>query len=415
MRFPKIQCIQQKRNSTHILNLKSLIKEKLVRFQIQDYISPGDSIGLTASSRGIKNQAIILKTIVKFLKNLKTQPFIIPAMGSHAGGTATGQKRLLHNYGITEENIGCPIKATMKVVEIAKSEFGDPLYIDKYAASADKIIIINKIKTHSKFYGDVESGLTKMCLMGLGKRKGAKLYHQIIAQHSWDEISKSFRKSILQNVPIICGIGVIQNSYNEIAEIHILSPEEFETKEPQLLKRYKEIQMGIPFKEIDLLIVDEMGKNIFGTGMDTNITGRKLNSEMNVQWLFVRDLTEETHGNAQGIGLADFTTKRVIDKIDISQTYVNALTAFRTDSAKLPIHFPTDKDVLKEILKLASFKEPSEFRLVWIKNTLELDRLLVSEYFFDKVASRDDLTIIEKPESLSFDKYGFLINSTNYW
>lgn len=415
MRFPTIQCIQQTKKRSTVSDLKLNIKEKLDSFQIKNHINKDDSIALTASSRGINHQALILKIIIDYLKKCNAKPFIIPAMGSHAGATVEGQLQVLQAYGIKKELMGCPIKATMEVVEIAKSEFGSPIYIDKYAFSADKIIILNSIKTHSKFVGEVESGLTKMCLMGLGKHKGAKSYHQIIAHHSWDEVSKKFRDIILQKLPIICGIGILQNNYNEVAELHILAPQEFESEEPKLLGRYKEIQLGIPFNDIDLLIVDEMGKNIFGTGMDTSITGRKPNSKMDVQWLFVRDLTEETHGNAQGIGLADFTTDRVIEKINFSKTYVNALTAYRTDSAKIPIHFSNDKNVLQEVFNLANYKDPSEFRLVWIKNTLQLDRILISEVFFNDILSRGDLSFVGEPEPLRFDPNGFLINSKNYW
>jgi len=415
MRFPKIRCIQQTKKRSTISDLKLYIKEKLDSFQIKNHINNDDSIAITASSRGIKYQALILKTIIDYLKKCSAKPFIIPAMGSHAGATIEGQLKVLQAYGITKELMGCPIKATMEVLEIAKSEFGSPIYVDKYAFSADKIILLNTIKTHSKFVGEVESGLTKMCLMGLGKHQGAKSYHQIIAHHSWDEVSKSLRDIILQKIPIICGIGILQNSYDEVAEVHVLAPQEFEREEPKLLERYKEIQLGIPFKVIDLLIVDEMGKNIFGTGMDTCITGRKPNSKMDVQWLFVRDLTKETHGNAQGIGLADFTTEKVINKIDFSKTYVNALTAYRTDSAKIPIHFSNDKKVLQNVFKLANYKDPSEFRLVWIKNTLQIDQIVISEAFFNEALSREDISFVGKPELLEFDSKGFLINSKNYW
>ncbi len=413
--YPEMRCVRQKSNIKHINQLEPVIRKKLTDFKIDEYIKPGETVALTASSRGINNQSLILKIIVEYLKDLKAFPFVIPAMGSHAGATEHGQMQVLHDYGICENSLGCPIKATMEVVEIAKSPYGTPIYIDKHAASADKIIIINKIKTHSKFVGDVESGLTKMCLMGLGKARGAQLYHKLIAHHSWDEISKTHREIILKKVPIICGIGLIQNIYNQTAEIHLLSPDRFKDKEPELLLRYREIQLGIPFKKIDLLIIDEMGKNIFGTGMDTSITGRKPNSEMRVQWLFVRDLTEETHGNAQGIGLADFTTQKVIDKIDRSKTYLNALSAYRTDSAKIPMYFRNDQEVLKEVFNLANLKNVEDFRLIWIRNTLKLERLLVSKYFFEEVSSRDDLTFITGGEQLKFDSDGFLINSKQFW
>jgi hypothetical protein len=336
-------------------------------------------------------------------------------MGSHGGATAKGQMEILKEYGITTQSMGCPIRATMEVVKLGVTEFGTPLVVNKHVLDADKIFIINKINTHSKFVGPVESGLSKMCLIGLGSHQGAKLYHRLIEKYSWTTIIQSLSNLIIEKLPIMAGLAIIQNAYNKVSEIHFLKPEEFVEKEPELLKRCKEIKPKIPFNELDLLIIDEMGKNIFGTGMDTQITGKKRNSEMNVQWVFVRDLTEETHGNAQGIGLADFTTKRLVDKIDFSQTYENALTAYRTDSPKIPIFLPTDKDILNKIFDVSGIKNPSEFRIVWIKNTLELGKMLVSEAFFDEIESKINLNSVEGVEDIQFDKQGYLTNSKKYW
>ena len=413
--FPLIRCVRQEIKIPYISDLEGDLKSKLDAFGLENIVNPNDTIAITASSRGINGQSLILKTLVEYLIELKASPFIIPAMGSHGGATKEGQLQILKDYGITEEKMGCPIKTSMEVVEIGESEFGYPIYIDKFAASADKIIIVNKIKTHSKFLGEVESGLSKMCLIGLGKHKGAKLYHRLIERFSWDRVIKSLLKDILKNTPIICGIGIIQNINNEPAKLYVLHPDEFFAKEPDLLREYKELNEYLPFKDIDLLIVDEMGKNIFGTGMDTNITGRKEGSSMLVQWIFVRDLTKESHGNAQGIGLADFTTKKLVDKIDYSKMYENALTAYRTDSPKIPIFLKNDKEVLKTIFNLADLKDPSNFKLVWIKNTLEFQKIIVSKYFFNQVNSQNDLKFVGEQEKIEFDKEGFLTNSKKYW
>ncbi|MFO7969888.1 MAG: lactate racemase domain-containing protein [Candidatus Izemoplasmatales bacterium] len=413
--FPKIKCIEQKIESPQLLNIKSNILKKIKKLNLKALVSKGEKIAITASSRGITNQDLILKTIVEYLNDLDTKPFIVPAMGSHGGGTVEGQLNILEEYGITSLLMGCPIKATMDVVSIGKSEFGTPVYIDKFVAEADKIIIVNKINSHSKFVGDVESGLSKMCLIGLGKHEGAKLYHRLIENYTWPTVVKSLRKIILEKLPIICGFAIIQNAQNHVSELHLLRSNEIAENEPKLLKKFKKIRPKIPFNELDLLIVDEMGKNIFGTGMDTNIIGRKSDSSMKVKWVFVRDLSKETNGNAQGIGLADFTTKRLVDKIDYSQTYENALTAYRTDSAKIPIYLSNDRDVLKKVFEVAGVSDPAKFRLVWIKNTLELDKMLVSEYFFDKIRDNDNLKVIDEAEDFKFDNQGFLLNSKNYW
>jgi hypothetical protein len=413
--FPLIRCLDQNIKTPRIADLPSKLRGKLDEFGLKNSLKPNDTVAITAGSRGINHLDTILKTLVDYLKEMKTSPFIIPAMGSHGGGTADGQLQILTDYGITEKAIGCPIKASMEVVEIGESEFGTPVYLDKHASLADKIIVINKINSHSEFVGDVESGLSKMCLIGLGKHEGAKTYHRIIDRYSWQRVSKSLLKVVLNNAPIICGIAVVQNINNEPAQLHVLRPEDFFTKEPILLRNYKDLIEHIPFKEIDLLIVDEMGKNIFGAGMDTNITGKKEGSSMQVRWLFVRDLTDESHGNAQGVGLADFTTKRLVDKIDYNKMYTNALTALRTDSPKLPIFLQNDKDVLNAIFDMMSEEERSNFRIIWIKNTLELRKILVSEFFFDQIESRNNLSFIGEEESIKFDDEGFLVNSKKYW
>lgn len=413
--FPLIRCINQDIKTPRIADLESELRSKLDEFGLKNVLKPNETVAITAGSRGINHLDTILKTLVDYLKEFKTSPFIIPAMGSHGGGTAEGQLQILTDYGITEKDIGCPIKASMDVVEIGMSEFGTPVYLDKHASLADKIIVVNKINSHSEFVGDVESGLSKMCLIGLGKHEGAKTYHRIIDRYSWQRVSKSLLKVVLKNAPITCGIAVIQNINNEPAQLHVLHPDEFFTKEPVLLRNYKDLIDHIPFKEIDLLIVDEMGKNIFGAGMDTNITGVKEGSSMQIRWVFVRDLTEESHGNAQGVGLADFTTKKLVDKIDYKKMYTNALTALRTDSPKIPIFLQNDKEVLNAIFDMLNEQEKSTFRMIWIKNTLELRKIIVSQYFFDQVESRDSLSFIGDKEQIKFDIDGFLVNSKKYW
>jgi len=413
--FPLIRCVHQSVKNPPIADLKGELRAKIVEFNLKNLLKPNDTVAITAGSRGINNLRIILKTLVDYLKELKASPFIIPAMGSHGGGTAEGQQQILTDYGITEEFIGCPIKASMDVVEIGKSEFGTPVYLDKYASLADKIIVVNKINSHSEFIGEVESGLSKMCLIGLGKHKGAITYHQIIDRFGWPRVSKSILKVVLDNAPIVCGVAIVQNINNQPSQLHILHPEEFSTKEPLLLKNYKEVTHPLPFKELDLLIVDEMGKNIYGAGMDTSITGRKEGSSMNVRWLFVRDLTEESHGNSQGVGLADFTTKRLVDKIDYNKMYTNALTARRTDSCKLPIFLQNDMEVMNAIFDMLTEEERSTFRMIWIKNTLELEKIFVSEYFFNQIESRDNLKFVGDAEPIDFDGGGFLVNSNKIW
>ncbi len=413
--LPKFRLIRQEIPCPQISDIKKSIHEEFQKIKLEELVKAGDTIAITASSRGIPHQALILKIVVNYFKKLKTKPFIIPAMGSHGGGTIEGQLAILHDRGITERNMGCPIKATMEVVKIEETEFGMPVVIDKHAASADKIFLINQIKSHSKFIGDIESGLSKMCLMGLGKHFGAKTYHQFISRYSWKEVMKATREILMKKTAIIGGLAIIQNINDEIAEVHALRIEEIPKREPLLLKRSKELTEKMPFRELDLLIIDEMGKNIFGTGMNPNICGRKSSSPIDVQWVFIRGLTEETRGNAQGIGLADFTTKRVIEKIDLFQTYTNALTAYRTDSPKLPVILLNDQAVLNTVAEMMSSIPSSHIRIAWIKNTLKLKTMLISEALLKEVESNMQVHFIGNPEILQFDGEGFLLNSKKYW
>ncbi|NVM43364.1 MAG: DUF2088 domain-containing protein [Candidatus Lokiarchaeota archaeon] len=413
--FPLIRRVHHSVKNPPISDIESELRAKLDEFNLKKLLKPNDTIAITAGSRGINKLSTMLRTLVEYLKELNTSPFIIPAMGSHGGGTTKGQLQILTDYGITEEAVGCPIKASMDVVKIGESEFGTPVYLDKYASLADKIIVINKINSHSEFIGEFESGVSKMCLIGLGKHEGAKTYHRLIDQYGWPRVSKSLLKVVLENTPIVCGVLIVQNINNQPSQLYVLRPEEFSTKEPVLLKNYKENTEHLPFKEVDLLIVDEMGKNIFGAGMDTNIIGVKEGSSIQVRWVFVRDLTKESHGNSQGVGLADFTTKKLVDKIDYDKMYTNALTARRTDSCKLPIFLRNDKEVMNAIFDMLSEQERSTFRMIWIKNTLELEKIFVSEYFFNQIESRDNLNFLGDAESLQFDEHGFLVNSKKYW
>jgi hypothetical protein len=344
------------------------------------------------------------------MKGLGARPFIFPAMGSHGGGTAEGQLKVLANYGITEKAMGCELRATMDVVEIGKTGMGTPVFMDRFAAEADHIAVVNRVKPHTKLIGPVESGLLKMCLIGIGKREGARVYHRAIDRYSWIEIVNSVSDALFKNSSIAYGLAILQNAYEEIGDIVAVKPEEFKVCEPKLLERAAEMMGKIPFQDIDLLIVDEMGKEISGTGMDTNITGRKEGSPMKVVRVFVRDLTKKTRGNAQGIGLADFTTRRLVNGIDYHALYVNSQTAYRTDSCKIPMTFETDREAITTAMEMAGIDTPEEYKVVWIKNTLELEMILVSEAYKERFSGHSSFTAVQGPMEIQFDIKGNLIS-----
>ncbi|MBI2559559.1 MAG: DUF2088 domain-containing protein [Planctomycetes bacterium] len=317
--------VRQTFETTFISDIPSKIHEELIKLNLASKVKPGQTVAITVGSRGIDRINIIIKAVVDELKALKAQPFIVPAMGGHGGGTAEGQLAILTKYGITEKEMGVPVKSSMDVVELGKSKLDIPVYFDKYACTADHVVVINRIKPHTRFIGKIESGLMKMLIVGLGKREGATTCHRAIARYSFDEIVRSIAPVILTKVHVLFGLAIIENACGQTADLVACKPEEFLHVEPKLKEKAAKMMARLPFNDIDLLIIDEMGKDISGTGMDTNIIGRSGSSDIKVVRIYVRDLTEKSGGNACGIGLADFTTRRLVSKVDFQETYLKGL------------------------------------------------------------------------------------------
>ncbi|HHT9152309.1 MAG TPA: lactate racemase domain-containing protein, partial [Candidatus Hypogeohydataceae bacterium YC40] len=292
---------------------------------------------------------------------------------------------------------------------IVTSPFGFPVYIDKYASEADHIVVVNRIKPHTRFSGKIESGIVKMLLVGLGKHMGASLYHKALMEYPFDEMAFTIVPVLLQRLSILYGLAIIENSDGETVELKALLAGEFLEEETKLLQRAYELMVKLPLNAIDLLIVDEMGKDISGTGMDTTIIGRKDNSSIKIKRIFVRDLTERSNGNACGIGLADFTTRRLVDKIKLKDTYVNCITGLRPEGAKIPIAFDTDREAIEQALNTIGLVEPQEAKIVRIKNTSKLETLLVSEPCMPQLQDKKDLDIMSEPEEWVFDQSGNLL------
>jgi len=408
--LPRIYKIQQHFKGPEVLDIAAEIKNELSSLNLSDKIKANQRVAITAGSRGIKDIDKIIKAVVDEMKALGAEPFIIPAMGSHGGGTAEGQKEVLANYNITEETMGCEIRSSMETVIVGTTSLGTDVFLDKHASEADHIAIINRVKPHTKLIGEIESGLMKMCLIGIGKKEGARTYHRAIDHHNWMDIVNSVADTVIENAPITFGVAILQNAFENIGILKALKPEDFYTAEKELLKDARNIMGKLPFQDVDLMVVDEMGKDISGTGMDTNITGRKDGSSMNVVRVFVRDLTEATHGNAQGIGLADFTTKRLVDQIDFHAMYINSQTAYRTDSCKIPMYYDSDQDVLRVAVDMAGIENSTDYKLVWIKNTLELEEIYVSEAYINELSNKDNIEICGGPIEIQMDDYGNMIS-----
>jgi hypothetical protein len=415
MDLPRMYRVRQQFDRTRIKDIQETVKAELSRLSLIE-IKPGDRIAITAGSRGIANIAEILRAIVEFLKSHGATPFVFPAMGSHGGATAEGQVALLAHLGMTEAFLGVPILSSMEVAEIGTTADGVPIFVDQYALSADHIVVVNRIKSHTKFKGPIESGLMKMMAIGMGKQKGADLYHRAAIQYTFSNIVVDAAREVLRRTPILCGIGVLENGYGETARIVALRPGEMEREERELLLLAKKMMAKLPFNEIDLLIVDAMGKDISGVGIDTNITGRNRDllgvfpHPTHVKRLFVRDLTDESNGNATGIGLADITTKRLVEKINYQATYMNCITGISLEKAAIPMHVETDREAIEVALGSVGLIPPEKSRIVWIKNTLHLDEVEVSEAYEEELRQRSDLEILKGPGPMRFDGQGNLEN-----
>jgi hypothetical protein len=362
-------------------------------------IKPGHRVAISGGSRGIANIADILKAIVDFVKFLDAQPFIFPAMGSHGGATAEGQVAVLEQLGVTESYLNAPILSSMEADEIARTKDDVPVFVDKNALAADFIVVVNRIKSHTKFKAPIESGLMKMMAIGMGKLKGAEFYHKAAVQYTFPRIITDAARLVIRKAPVLCALAIVENAYGKTALISALKPETIENKEKELLLLSKNMMAKLPFNDIDLLIVDEMGKDISGVGIELGIFDHPLQ----VKRLVVRDLTAKSKGNAIGIGLSDITTKRLVDKIDYAATYKNCITGISLEKAAVPMHFDTDREAIEVGLGSMGLISPEKTKIVRIKNTNRLEMVEVSEAFAASLKERSDLEIIGQPQPMEFD------------
>ena len=412
MDSPKMLRVRQSFPRPRVADIPRAVAETLGRAGLQ--IRRGDTVAVGAGSRGVANVDVIVGAAVRWLQDMGARPFVFPAMGSHGGGTAEGQLDVLAHYGITESTMGCPVRATMDVVQVGEA-LGMPVWLDRHAAEADAIGIVNRVKPHTDFKGEIESGLFKMMAIGLGKYRGAVQYHRMNVTHSYEKVITAVGREMLAKARVGFGLAVLENGYDETAHLEVFRPGELEAGERRLLKQAREWMMRLPFRTIDVLVVEEMGKNISGSGMDTNVIGRPSNphepfpTDQKILWVVVLDLTDLSYGNAVGIGNADFTTRRLVDKIDMKPTLINAITACAPGGAKVPATLDTDREAIDTALACIGLTPPDRARIVRIKNTLKLGEVEVSEAYADEVRRRPDLEVLGEPAPLRFDAAGQLI------
>lgn len=408
---PKMFKVKQHFDDTKVENVEQTLREKLEQDHIKQKIRPGMSIAIAVGSRGVDRIVEITRETVSFLKELGAEPFIVPSMGSHGGATAEGQIEVLAHLGVTQESSGAEIRSSMEVIKVGELENGLPVYLDKYASEADGIVVINRVKPHTAFRGPVESGIMKMISIGLGKQKGAEACHQLGFKYMAEHVP-AMAKMIMKHYPVLFGVATVENAFDKVSVIDVIGAEEIEEKEPGLQVKAKELLPKLFFDQLEVLVIDQIGKNISGDGMDPNITGRYptpyASGGPDVTKMVVLDLTEETEGNANGVGTADFTTQRLVDKMDREATYANGLTSTVVAPTKIATTLKNDKQAIQAAIKTSNVLDFTQAKVVRIENTLKLSQIEVSESLLEYVINHPRLEQVSEPAELPFDENGNL-------
>jgi hypothetical protein len=410
--FPKVVKIRQKFPRPRVENIEAALREQLGRGEISSTIKPGMSVALTAGSRGIAEIHEILRSLVEILREMETEPFIVPAMGSHGGATAEGQVEILESLGVTEEFCGAPIRSSMEVVEIGETERRVPVYMDRIASEADGVVLVNRIKAHTDFRSSIESGLMKMASIGLGKHEQALALHGYGVEGIRDFMVE-VADEVMESGHILFGVATVENAYDEPAIVEAIPAKNIHEREIELLAEYMDMMPALPVSDIDVLYVDSLGKNYSGTGMDTNVIGRfcilgvEEPESPAVKYIVVGDVSDESHGNALGVGLADLTTQRLADRVERKAMNANVITSTFVERAKVPIVLASDEEALRTAIRCNWGVPPQETRLVRIPNTLHLEYLYVSENMVDEVLANAETEVVGDPEELRFDPEGY--------
>lgn len=417
MSFPPLARVRQSIPQPRLADVAGTVRRLILDSRLRERVTPGGTIALGVGSRGITAILPIARAAVEALKELGYRPFIVAAMGSHGGATPEGQRALLAGYGITPSNLGVEVRTEMDALVLGTSPVGLPIYFDKNAHRADGIVLLNRVKPHTDFHAAHESGILKMLAIGLGKQPGASQVHKL-GLRGMKEVLPAVGRFLVQNTKFALGLAILENAEDVPAEIVPLEPETIFDVEPGLLDRARELMGRLPFDQIDVLVVGELGKNYSGAGMDPNVIGRLMVETQNdferpvVTRLCVLDLSEESHGNAVGIGFADLTTERLVSKIDPEPFRINVLTACCLERARIPISLPTDRDVFRAALETCWRIDPSKTRLVVIPNTLEVNTLWVSPALEDDVCNHPHLTRATDYRPIPFSPDGTLDQET---
>lgn len=413
IQIPKVVRIHQEFDKQKIEDVPSYLAQQLDQLMIDKTALRGKTIAISVGSRGIPHNREMVKTIVEKLQSWGALPFVTAAMGSHGAGTVEGQREILDGYGITEANLGVPVKVSNDVVKIGElpGESHTPVYCDRLAAEADGIVLYNKVKPHTNFHGPHESGLCKMCAIGLAKHIGCSWFHSQ-GFETFAERIPMVAEVFLQKLNIIFGVGMVQNAYDDICALRALTPDEIIKGDAELLTIARDRMARFLFKSCDVLIVDRVGKNISGAGADPNVTGRSKDTAFqeafNAQKMIIRGLTEETHHNATGLSLCDITTTRCVNSIDLAATWTNTCTIMDPRAGSIPPWRNGDEEAIKLAIRMCKRVDWSHPRIVRIHNTLELSDFEVSVDLAEQLKGMPGISITSEPYDWTFDREGYM-------
>ena len=395
---PLLQLVDQLYPPRATLDVAAEVAAGMERLGLHDVVTHGMRVAITAGSRGIEDLPAVLRATVAAVVEAGGDPFIAPCMGSHGGATAEGQRAVLEGLGVTPETVGARVVSSMEVLQVGESAFGVPIWTARDLAEADGVIVVNRVKPHTDFHGEVESGLVKMLVIGAGKHAGALSAHNLTVRHGFPAVLRDHGARVLEGLSVLCGIALVEDQRERTALVEVLRPDEFFRHEAEILAQAYGLLPRLPFEQLDVLIVDRLGKDVSGTGMDTNVIGRssfwgggERPTRPRITRILVRGLTKATHGNACGIGMADFTTARCAAQVDRAATDVNCITSNCPEDARIPIVCTTDREALAMALQTAGVKKPAEARLAWIRDTGHLERIAVSEALQDEVRAGEAL------------------------
>jgi hypothetical protein len=416
MDFPRLLLVRQNFPDRSLRDVPGAVRQELARSPFGARLKPGARVAIGVGSRGISNIAAVVRSVVDFWKSKGARPFLFPAMGSHGAATAEGQADVLAHYGIIEETMGCPVVSSLDVVPLGLTPDGIEAFMDRNAFESDGVMLVGRVKWHTDFAGEIESGLFKMMAIGLGKFAGAQRYHTYAYKLGLEHVIRTVGRQVLGSGKILGGLAILEDANHNTAQVTAVPVEEMERREEQLLRLVKSWMGRIP-ADLDVLILDEIGKNISGAGMDTKVVNRGVHGQYNpwpdtprIERIFIRGLSDLSYGNGVGLGMADVVSDRLLSKIDWNPTRINSLTASTPAAIRTPLHFPTDRECLERIAPTVGKHDLREVTYGWIGNSLELSLLAMSENLRPEIENNHDLEVLGVPRPMEFDAKGNLVD-----